>query len=492
MKILTSAQMKAWNAYTIASEFISSNNLMERAAATCTDFILQQINYNETITIVCGQGNNGAEGLAIARHLFLCRLPIQVFVVTISATGSDDFEINLKKLTAINCKIIFIQSAKDITKPLMNGIVIDALVGTGIHQALHGLHSEVVNVINQCNAKIISIDIPSGMFVDTCSLGNSIVEADYTITFQTNKLCFLFAENEKYIGEVIVNNIGLNDEFIEKIESPYYLSNDATMQSIYKPRNVFSHKGSHGHALLIAGNVGKMGAAVIAAKACLRSGVGLSTVAIPSTERLILQASLPEAMYINRKESLELEKYASIGIGPGIGTAPQEVELLKNILIHSTKPIVIDADAINILSANKELIKCIPKNSIITPHAKEFDRLVGEAKNEWHRMDQAIQFSKENNCVLVLKGHHTMIIYDQEIWFNHTGNSGLAKGGSGDALTGIITALLAQGYTSADAAKFGVYLHGKAADLALENQSAESMLISDVIEKIGMVFKQLI
>jgi NAD(P)H-hydrate epimerase len=347
-------------------------------------------------------------------------------------------------------------------------------------------------VINQCNAKIISIDIPSGMFVDTCSLGNSIVEADYTITFQTNKLCFLFAENEKYIGEVIVNNIGLNDEFIEKIESPYYLSNDVNMQSIYKPRNVFSHKGSLGHALLIAGNVGKMGAAVIAAKACLRCGVGLSTVAIPSTERLILQASLPEVMYINRKESLELEKYASIGIGPGIGTAPQEVELLKNILIHSTKPIVIDADAINILSANKELIKCIPKNSIITPHAKEFDRLVGEAKNEWHRMDQAIQFSKENNCVLVLKGHHTMIIYDQEIWFNHTGNSGLAKGGSGDALTGIITALLAQGYTSADAAKFGVYLHGKAADLALENQSAESMLISDVIEKIGMVFKQLI
>ena len=218
MKILTSAQMKAWNAYTIASEFISSNNLMERAAATCTDFILQQINYNETITIVCGQGNNGAEGLAIARHLFLCSLPIQVFVVTISSTGNDDFEINLKKITAINCKIIFIQSAKDITKPLMNGIVIDALVGTGIHQALHGLHSEVVNVINQCNAKIISIDIPSGMFVDTCSLGNSIVEADYTITFQTNKLCFLFAENEKYIGEVIVNNIGLNDEFIEKIE----------------------------------------------------------------------------------------------------------------------------------------------------------------------------------------------------------------------------------------------------------------------------------
>lgn len=262
------------------------------------------------------------------------------------------------------------------------------------------------------------------------------------------------------------------------------------ISELLQPREPNSHKGTYGHALLIAGSVGKMGAAVIAAKACLRSGCGLLTVLIPKKERYILQTSIPEAMLLFRDiETIDYNYFASIGIGPGLGTDSTSVVLLTAIFSDCLNPILLDADALNCLANNEKLFDKLPQNIILTPHPKEFDRLFGIAKNNEERMVIAIQKAKEYTIIIVLKGHETLITNGKESFINTTGNAGLAKGGSGDALSGMITSFLAQGYEPFSAAKIGVYMHGLAADITLNKQSMESMLITDVIESIGDAFK---
>lgn len=264
------------------------------------------------------------------------------------------------------------------------------------------------------------------------------------------------------------------------------------VKSSTKPRQKSSHKGDFGHSLLIVGSQGKMGAAVIASRACLRTGTGLLTVSVPKCERLILQIAIPEAMLVMRERAENnLNNFTAIGIGCGIGTDKSSTQIVSHVLAECTKPMVLDADALNIIASNKYLIEKIYSNTILTPHPKEFDRLFGVHKNMEERMKTAIEKAKEFELIIVLKGHKTLITHEGEAFLNSTGNAGLAKGGSGDALTGIITALLSQGYTPFDAAKFGVYLHGLAADLALEKQSMESMLITDVIEYLGQAFKSI-
>ncbi len=265
------------------------------------------------------------------------------------------------------------------------------------------------------------------------------------------------------------------------------------VKSLIKPREVSSHKGTHGHAFLVAGNVGRMGAAVIASRACLRSGVGLLTVNVPENERVILQTSIPEAMLIFRDNSdYDLSVFSCLGIGCGIGTEQESVDLLTHFLANYKKPMLLDADALNIISEHKLLLRKIPHHSIITPHPKEFDRLFGVHYSIDKRIDTAIKKAKELNITIVLKGHKTLIISNGELFLNSTGNAGLAKGGSGDALSGIITALLAQGYNPFIAAKIGVFIHGLAADITLKTQSMESMLITDVIENLGIAFKAVV
>ncbi|MEO6903006.1 MAG: NAD(P)H-hydrate dehydratase [Bacteroidia bacterium] len=268
--------------------------------------------------------------------------------------------------------------------------------------------------------------------------------------------------------------------------------NDNTINALIKPRAASSNKGNHGHALIVAGSKGKMGACVIAAKACLRSGVGLLTVNVPNNERLILQTAIPEAMLIMREDDIKnLNAYSSIGIGPGIGLTEKQKKIIRIILNKVTIPLLLDADALNIIAANKNLLKKIPENTVITPHPIEFDRLFGTHHSHVERIKMAVELSKKYNIVIVLKGAKTLITYKGEAVINTTGNAGLAKAGSGDALTGVITAFLAQGYNSYNAAKLGVYLHGLSADIALEKQSMESMLITDVIECIGKAFKHI-
>ncbi|MCW3077724.1 MAG: YjeF-related protein [Bacteroidetes bacterium] len=264
------------------------------------------------------------------------------------------------------------------------------------------------------------------------------------------------------------------------------------LKSLIKRRDPASHKGDFGHALLIAGSPGFMGACMIAAKACLRSGVGLLTLNVPIEERFALQASVPEAMLTNREEpENNFEKFSAIGIGPGIGTGIESRKLLETLLKKHSVSLVLDADALNLISLHNKLWDKIPKQSIITPHPKEFDHLFGSHKNNNDRIKTAVIKARELNIVIVLKDHNTLVTYKGESFFNTTGNAGLAKGGSGDALTGIITAFLAQGYLPFISAKLAVYLHGLAADITLKEQSEESMLITDVIDNLGKAFKLL-
>ena len=488
MKLLTPSQIHQWDAYTIEHEPTTSLALMERAASKCTEFILEKHLTSGPIKIICGKGNNGGDGLVIARQLLQNGLQPLVYILEFGARGTDDFQANLHSLHQLSADIIFIQAAAFLPAIDETDIVVDALYGSGLNRPLEGLSAALVEHINNSKATVISIDVPSGMYIDKSSKGATVIKATYTLTFQTTKICFLLAENAEYFGDVTVLDIGLIAQFLQEAQTAFQLITKLQVASIIKPRSSFANKGTYGHALLVAGNTGKMGAALMASKACLRSGAGLVTLNIPAASLNIVQTALPEAMCALREDDTEWEKYTTIGIGPGLGTKEDAATVLQKVLQQFKKPVVIDADALNILSTENDWLQQIPAGTIITPHPKEFERLFGKFENEMDRLNKAIDVSGQHDIVIVLKGHHTLVAYKGNGWFNTTGNAGMAKGGSGDILTGIITAFLAQGYTGLNAAIAGVYMHGLAGDLTLQHQSQESMLATDIIENLGGAF----
>ena len=491
MKLLSAQQIQQWDAFTMQHEPISSIDLMERAAQCCVHWIIENDFIHQPIRIFCGKGNNGGDGLAIARLLLEKGCTVIVFILEFGAKGTDDFQINLHRLHHVTTNIHFIQATEFIPVIDKHDIIIDALYGSGLNRPLQLLSKEIVDHINESNATIISIDVPSGLSIDKSSKANTVVKANHTLTFQNLKLCFLVAENTDYFDDVHVLDIGLYPDYLQTIDTVFEITEQDSIASKIKPRNSFSHKGNYGYALLIAGNKGKMGAALLAAKACLRTGTGLLTVNILQEDQSTINTFLPEAMTMNRSEKISFDTYSTIGIGCGLGTNDDAKKLVVDVLENYTKPIVIDADALNIIAANKNLLQQIPAGSIITPHPKEFERLFGVCENDFDRMNKAIALSEQHNFIIILKGHYTLIAANGKGYFNNTGNVGLAKGGSGDALTGMIVSLLAQKYSSLHAALIGVYLHGLAADISLENQSKESLLATDVIENIGKAFNYL-
>ncbi len=491
MKLLSAQQFRDWDAYTIKHEPISSIDLMELAALECAEYIATEYTIVRTILIFCAKGNNGGDGLAIARLLIGKGFDVRVYILEMGKMGTNDFQTNLHRLHICTTEIHFIQSIDAIPTILQTDLLIDALYGTGIKDSLKDLSKDLVVSMNLSGAEIISIDIPSGLYVDHSSKGNIIVKANTTLTFQILKLCFLAAENAVYFGKVHVLNIHLITDFLNEITTVYQIIEATNIQSLYKPRNEFAHKGIFGHALLIAGSVGKIGAAILSARAAMRSGLGMLTVSLPALTDIEMHLALPEAMLINRDlNGIDLEKFATIGIGPGLGTEIDSEKMVQTIIENYKKPILIDADALNIISKHSDWLSKIPLDSILTPHPKEFDRLFGESDNEFERWQKAIHFSEHYQIVILVKGHHTLIASKGKGWFNQSGNAGLAKAGSGDTLTGVITALLTQGYNSTVAAIVSVYLHGHAADLALKDQSKESLLASDTIEFLGAAFKE--
>ncbi len=499
MKILNAEQLKAWDRYTIDHEPILSIDLMERAAKKCAEWIFSNYHSDIPIHIFCGKGNNGGDGLAIARLLMKKSASVIVYILESGQNGTNDFQINLERLQQSNSRIIFIE--KENHKPTIpkDELIMDALFGTGLNRPLDELNSFMVKYINESNCEIISIDMPSGLLSDKSSKGNNIIKATHTLSFQCYKLAFLLAENSKYTGTIHILDIGLHEDFFNSLETKFTFLDRNLVSSKIKKRNAFAHKGNFGHALLFAGSYGKMGAATLSARACLRSGIGLLTCHIPKCGYNIMQISVPEAMVetdidnnnITKTES-DLSAYNALGIGPGIGISVETKDLLTHILLTYRSPIVMDADALNILSFNKELLTKIPPGSILTPHPKEFERLFGNSENDVDRLNLALKKAKEFNLIIILKGHHSFIAsINGSGYFNSTGNSGMATAGSGDVLTGIILGLLAQGYTSRDAALSGVYLHGLAGDLALNMESKESLIASDIINSLGKAFKHI-
>ncbi len=503
MKILSAEEIRLWDQYTIEHEPIVSINLMERASGKCADWLLQQYPDTTSFCIICGKGNNGGDGLAIARLLLDQHFSVSVFILDpavpgLSTKGTADFQTNLLRLNKYTgVAIHFIQTEEDFPSFIPGQIIIDALFGSGLNRETDGITASLITCINNSIGEIVAIDIPSGLFVDRSSKDAISIQATHTLSFQCYKLAFLFGENDRAIGELHILDIGLHNDFYQSIRNRFELTDDTLIHGIHQPRNRFSHKGNFGHALLIAGSYGKMGAAILSARACMRSGVGLLTCHIPECGYDILQSSVPEAMVLtdlnaafSTKVVDDLAKYKSISIGPGIGSAPATTTMLREILEIYRNPVILDADALNCIASQKELFQLIPAGSILTPHPKEFERLFGETENEFERMQLTLQKANELNCIIVLKGHHTIIATpDGRGFFNSTGNPGMATAGSGDVLTGILTGLLAQGYSSEETAILGVYLHGLAGDIAAKELSMEAMIAGDIIENLSGAFK---
>lgn len=500
MQILSSEQIRQWDLYTIKNEPVSSINLMERAAAGCFDWLKENRYLNNSFVIFCGKGNNGGDGLALARMLYAQHSIVSVYVLETGQQGTPDYETNLERLKGAGIEIIIIEKEERFPSVPLNTIIIEALFGTGLSRPLEDIPAKLIKHINLLANKVIAIDMPGGLFADKRSGSNAIIKATYTLSFQCYKLALLIPENEKYFGRVHILNIGLLPDYLNSTETIYEYIEESNITTIYKPRKAFSHKGSFGHALLIAGSYGKMGAAVLSAQACLRTGSGLLTCAVPGCGYTIMQISVPEAMVITDENeqnissvAADLLRYDAIGIGPGLGTAKETQEAFRQIIVRNDKPVVIDADGLNILSLNAEMLSEIPHSSILTPHPKEFDRLFGDCAGDFERLQLAINKAVEWKLIIVLKGHHTAITMPSgKCYFNSTGNPGMATGGSGDVLTGILTSLLAQGYAAEHAAILGVYLHGLAGDFAALHKSEEALIASDITAHLHVGFKKII
>jgi hydroxyethylthiazole kinase-like uncharacterized protein yjeF len=499
--LLSASQLREADQFTITNEPIPSNKLMERAAFACYQWIEQNMNPKQHFVIFCGTGNNGGDGLVLAKLLSKNNCSVSVYVVGHSDNGSDDFKIHLEKLKNFTLvPIHYIQSSDQIPELKDDAIIIDALFGSGLNRPIEGLAKEVIHRINLSNFRVISIDLPSGLYVEDNyqNYSESIVQATYTLTFERPKLSFLLADFGEKAGEWKVIPIGLNEAFLDGLHTPYYLLTKSYVQSLLKKRKKFSHKGTYGHALLVSGSKGKMGAAVLTTKAALHSGAGLVTTFVPQCGYDIIQTTCPEAMCLISSEyyylvgEIDLTHFQSIGIGPGIGTQPGTSELVLKIIQQATCPLVLDADALNILSQNPDWLKILPKNSILTPHPKEFDRLFGASKSAYDRLQKQLEQSKAHSIFILVKGAHSSFSTPSgEVFFNSTGNPGMAKGGSGDVLTGIITSILASNHSPKEAVILALYLHGLAGDKAKKKYIEYAMSAAQIIDCIPKAFKQL-
>lgn len=501
LKILTVEQVRQADAYTIAHEPIASLDLMERAATQCFKWIHKKKPAGKTIKVFCGTGNNGGDGLVIARLLAQKDYKVEIYIIRFSDKCSDDFSVNLHRLQEIR-SVQVSEIHQDDTLPEIDphDLVIDAIFGSGLTKPVQGFAAKIIDYINASGAVVVAIDTPSGMFADSVPdpKAGSIIQADYTLTFQLPKLSFLFAESEPFVGEWEVLPIGLHEGFMASADTGYFLTEPADVASLLKARRRFSHKGTYGHALLIAGSYGKIGAAVLAAMAALRSGVGLLTVHLPVKGCEIIQTAFPEAM-VSLDEDPEIFSglkdsgmFSAIGIGPGIGMDSKTQIGLKLLIQSIQQPIIFDADAINILGENKTWLSFLPAGSILTPHPKEFERLAGKSSDSLERLAMQQAFSKKYNVFVILKGAFTSITSpDGKCFFNPTGNPGMATAGSGDVLTGILLGLLAQGYSPLSASLLGTYIHGLAGDLAAKKLGYESLIAGDIIANLGKAFRTL-
>ena len=502
MKIFTSAQIQELDKYTIDHEPVKSIDLMERAAKALTTAIMQEWTERTPVVVFAGPGNNGGDALAVARMLAAEKFSVSVYLFNIHNKLSENCEINKQRLID-GKKAHFTEINLNFDPPELKAgmLVVDGLFGTGLDKPLMGGFASLVKYINQSSARVVSLDVPSGLMCEDNSynIRTNIIHADLTLTLQQKKLAMLMPDMQAFLGQVKVLDIRLSPDYIRNTEAPYRILEETELRPRMRLRDDFAHKGTMGHALIIAGSYGMAGASVLATKACLRAGAGKVTVHTPKRNYNIMQISVPEAVlqmdheetYFS--ESVESDEFDSLGIGPGLGHNESSAIALIGQIKRTSCPIVVDADALNILGNHQAWIQQLPQGIILTPHPGEFDRLAGTASNSsYERLMRARELAEHLSGYILLKGHYTALcLPDGHIVFNPTGNSGMATAGSGDVLTGILTGLLARGYKQTDACMLGMYLHGLAGDLAVRETGKECLLASDIIRFMPQAFQRL-
>lgn len=495
MKIFSAAQIKLWDAYTIQYEPVSSLALMERAAGKCAEWILNNTDAGKNIIIYCGPGNNGGDGLVIARLLLQRGRNVQVYCLDAGAR-SEDCKANFERLLQHNISPVLLSSPDSFPEHSDSDIIIDALFGYGINRPLSGIAEVLVQHINQSHATIISIDIPSGLFADKSSKANTIVQATHTLTFQVMKPAFLLPENTLYVGNITVLNIGLHPDFYNNTDAWFEMVDHSTIHAYYSPRKKFSHKGTYGNTALIAGSYGMIGAAVLGAKACMRSGAGKLTCYVPKCGYNIIQSTVPEAMCVTDENEthhanlLLKSRYDAYAIGPGMGQSEETVRVFETLLQQKPARLIVDADGLNILASHQQLLNMVPANTILTPHPKEFEKLFGKTENEFDRLQLALEKAKTFSVYIVLKGYYSFVATPSgKGYFNASGNPGMATGGSGDVLTGILLGLYAQNDDAQKVVLTGVFLHGLAGDLAATEKTEEGLIAGDISDYLSQAWQ---
>lgn len=499
MIILNEQQIKAWDAYTI-SKGTASLQLMEQAAVAVTDKLDMLLGEeDQEVLIICGNGNNGADGLAIARLLLDMDYIVDVFVHP-EGEHTPEWKTNYERLLQENPEQLEVHTHWNPEEIELSpsGTIIDAMFGTGLSRPLSGIWLEITNWINEQSNLTVAIDMPSGLYVDRPPDGE-VVYADLVLTFQCQRLSFMMPESEPHFGEVVICNIGLSEIFLLEHDIRNFELTHYYLLPFLIDRNRFSHKGDYGHGLLVAGSLGKAGAAILAAAAAMRAGLGLLTARVPSLLYSIIQSAVPEAMvtldaHPHHITAIDIpDKIAALGIGPGLGTDPETIDALAKLIVSKpTVPMVLDADALNILALRPDLLDQLPAGTIITPHPGEFDRLFGEQDDHYMRFATAQREAQKRGINIVLKGGITIICQSNGVnFFNTQGNPGMATAGSGDVLTGIILGLLSQGYSTDFAAVLGVYIHACAGDLAAAEMGYEALIASDIVSYMGEAFEEL-
>jgi len=507
--VLDVAQTRLCEQFTMEHEPIASIDLMERAGERCAHEIAMLPWHDNKIFIFCGTGNNGGDGLVIARHLAEAlewlENPIHVVICESEKPHySQEMSTNLERWKEMCNKYKYLTwSMLDPDKPVIAGsddLIVDALFGIGLQRKVEGRLSKAIAMMNASDAFTIAIDMPSGLYADQPTPeDHPIVMANMTLTIQYPKRAFFTPEGQPFYGEVRVMDISMFPP--KEVECRCEYLTRKSIAPMLRIADAFAHKGTFGHGLLISGSAAMPGATILSATAAMRGGIGKLTVHSAGAVTRILPTLLPEAiLHSDENEQivshLRWEELPSsinaVAIGPGLGTEKETVNVIKEVLDNCQAPLILDADALNMLAENKTWLAYLPAYSILTPHFKEFERLAGPSANHFERIEQAKTFAERYQVVLILKGHNTLIsLPDGMQFFNTTGNSGMATAGSGDTLTGLLLALMAQGYNPIETALMGVYLHGLAGDIYIRKNAPQSLIASDLPKMFGKAFNEL-
>lgn len=496
MRIALASCMRAIDKFCIEELKIPGIVLMENAAIKVAKNVEDKY---KKITIVCGTGNNGGDGFAVARHLYKMGLKLEVFLVGNEQKMSQDCAVNYDILKNMNINIVNIYDSAGLSclesSIEKSEVVIDSIFGTGLNRNVEGIFNSIISVINEKAKYILSIDVPSGMNSDSGSIMGNCIKADKTVSFEAYKNGFLQYENDKYTGEIVIENIGIPEYVIDRFcNNSFLLDENMIKESIIK-RNKYSHKGDFGRTLIFAGSKGYSGASYIATEAAVKTGAGLVTLCTYKEIQNILCEKLIEAMTVSFDEEEKvnemIKKSDAIAIGSGMGNSKYTLDILKKVISNAKCPIVIDADGINVLSGNLSILENKNSEIILTPHLGEMSRITG-INIESIKKDRRViteEFALKYNVTVLLKGFNTIITDGKTTVINSTGSSAMASGGMGDCLTGIITSLIGQGYPPFKAAYIGAYLHGYCGDILAKDKF--SVTASDVIEEIPYAMKKL-